>query len=289
MMEQEVIQDKVIVDDNGSHYPTVKQSVKLMLLLLLLSAVTSVPYIVFTLIPDVFQGPIYLSIGLFISYGASFWWVIYIAKRKIAKEGKWTLKWSFKKSPIAVYVYVVLLTLACVVVIDPIVSLIPMPEFFEKMFESMQRTDVFSFLTIVILAPIFEEMLFRGVLLQGFLKNYSAKKSIIWSALIFGLVHLNPWQGIAGILIGILIGWLYVKTKSLLPGMIIHFTNNLVAFVLVAVSGGKQESWMKTLNEPFVSGLMMVVGVVSIVLLIKLLHRQFQAHGSHDESSNLIS
>lgn len=83
---------------------------------------------------------------------------------------------------------------------------------------------------MVIAAPILEELIFRGIILDGLLKKYSPLKSILVSSFLFGMVHLNPWQFIAGLLIGIFCGWVYYRTRSLLACIIIHFAANLSGF-----------------------------------------------------------
>jgi membrane protease YdiL (CAAX protease family) len=58
--------------------------------------------------------------------------------------------------------------------ISPIVDLIPMPESIQKIFlEFSKQNGPFSFMAVVIAAPIFEELIFRGVILDGLLRNYS--------------------------------------------------------------------------------------------------------------------
>lgn len=79
-----------------------------------------------------------------------------------------------------------------------------------------------------IIAPIFEEVLYRGVLLKGLSKRYSTKKAIIYSALIFGIAHLNIPQGINAFLLGIIIGLVYYYTNSIFICIVMHFTNNLL-------------------------------------------------------------
>ena len=73
-------------------------------------------------------------------------------------------------------------------VITPIDSLIPMPEILKKaLLDLAGQNGIFSFLLIVIAAPILEELLFRGIILDGLLKNYSPLKSILISSFLFGL------------------------------------------------------------------------------------------------------
>ncbi|HET6541346.1 MAG TPA: CPBP family intramembrane glutamic endopeptidase, partial [Chryseolinea sp.] len=54
--------------------------------------------------------------------------------------------------------------------------------------------------------------------------------SILISSALFGVVHLNPWQFISALIIGIFSGWVYYKTKNLTLSILIHFVNNLAAF-----------------------------------------------------------
>lgn len=84
----------------------------------------------------------------------------------------------------------------------------------------------------VVVAPIFEEILYRGILLNGLLKRYSYRRAIIYSAMIFGIAHMNVPQGINAFLIAIIIGAVYYYTKSLYVCMFMHFANNfLVNFI----------------------------------------------------------
>lgn len=91
----------------------------------------------------------------------------------------------------------------------------------------------FIFISTCIMAPIFEEILYRGILLNGLLKKYSYKKAIIFSALIFGIAHMNLPQGINAFFLGTIIGLAYYYTKSIYVCMLMHFVNNfLVNFVV---------------------------------------------------------
>ena len=75
-----------------------------------------------------------------------------------------------------------------------------------------------------------EELIFRGIILDGLLRRYSPMKSIIISSVLFGIVHLNPWQFISAFIIGLFSGWVYYRTRKLTLSIIIHFINNLIAF-----------------------------------------------------------
>lgn len=73
-----------------------------------------------------------------------------------------------------------------------------------------------------VIAPLLEEMLFRGVMLRSFLRQYPEGTAIAHSAAVFGLAHLNVYQFALAFGLGLLIGKLYAATRSLLPGILIH-------------------------------------------------------------------
>ena len=89
-----------------------------------------------------------------------------------------------------------------------------------------------SFLVVAIFAPIFEEWLCRGMVLRGLLTKMKPVWAIVISALFFAVIHANPWQALNAFLIGLLMGYVYYKTGSLILTMIIHFVNNGTAVVL---------------------------------------------------------
>ncbi|KWE54849.1 CPBP family intramembrane glutamic endopeptidase [Burkholderia sp. MSMB2157WGS] len=84
------------------------------------------------------------------------------------------------------------------------------------------------------IAPLLEEMLFRGVMLRSFLRQYPEGTAIAHSAAVFGLAHLNVYQFALAFGLGLLIGKLYAATRSLLPGILIHACYN-TAVVIVAL------------------------------------------------------
>ena len=102
----------------------------------------------------------------------------------------------------------------------------------ESMFNNSSWTILF--VQIVIIAPVFEEIIYRGIILNGMLKKYSPKKAIIVSSLIFGLIHRNLPQGLNAFVLGLIIATVYYYTRSLYICMIMHAANNfLVNFIFV--------------------------------------------------------
>jgi membrane protease YdiL (CAAX protease family) len=111
---------------------------------------------------------------------------------------------------------------------------ITLPESTEKLFESIMGEPL-GYVAIGILAPLVEELVFRGAILRTLLKLFDRKwhwVPIVISALIFGAVHMNVPQFVHAALIGLLLGWMYYRTDSIVPGVAFHWVNNTVAFVM---------------------------------------------------------
>jgi membrane protease YdiL (CAAX protease family) len=87
-------------------------------------------------------------------------------------------------------------------------------------------------LVIAVAAPLAEEILFRGVLMQAFAQRFGTGVGITVSALMFSLYHLSPPQLIPAFFSGLALGALATRTRSLLPGMIAHAANNLLVVSL---------------------------------------------------------
>lgn len=79
-------------------------------------------------------------------------------------------------------------------------------------------------------APATEEVLFRGALLPGLLRNYRPAVAIGQSALLFGIFHFNPAQSLNAFLIGLLLGWVYYRSRSLWLCIGLHGLYNALAF-----------------------------------------------------------
>ena len=78
--------------------------------------------------------------------------------------------------------------------VDFFASIIPMPDWAIEMFKDAFNLSVPNIIMISIFAPLLEETLVRGLVLRGYLLNYTPNKAIIASAIFFGAIHLNPWQ-----------------------------------------------------------------------------------------------
>lgn len=86
-------------------------------------------------------------------------------------------------------------------------------------------SKVLFFIQIAVLPAIFEELYVRGAVFS-FSKKYGKTFAIFASAILFSVIHLNITQSVFAFLMGILLSLLVVKSKSLIPSMLLHFINN---------------------------------------------------------------
>ena len=124
--------------------------------------------------------------------------------------------------------------LALTVVIDPLTTLIPMPERFKALFEMVFMNAGLgdTILATCILAPLCEELLCRGMIQRGIARTRSPRAAILWSAFIFALIHMNPWQAIPAFVLGVLFGWVYYRTGCLWLTIFLHCLNNSLSTLL---------------------------------------------------------
>ena len=131
------------------------------------------------------------------------------------------------------------------------------------MFTRLMSGSFPSVVTVCILAPFIEEMLFRGIFLRGFLQKYSITKSILFSAILFAIYHGNIYQMPVAMVLGIFSGWLYVKTRSLWPCIIAHGSYNSFAMLLsLSIQDGMEAQAAETGFYP--TWLVMISVAVSI-------------------------
>ena len=107
-----------------------------------------------------------------------------------------------------------------------------LPNIVEEEFDMILRNR-YGYFVVGLLAPLAEELVFRGAILRALLHwNSKSWLAIIISAIFFSAAHMNPAQIPHTLLVGILLGWLYYRTNSIVPGVVYHWVNNTVAYVL---------------------------------------------------------
>ena len=127
---------------------------------------------------------------------------------------------------------------------------------------------------LVSIPSIFEEAVFRGIVLTAFLNKTSERKAIIFSSLGFGLVHLlnlasdreAVWvlgQVIWSFILGLFYGYVFVRTRSLLPPMIVHYLGNAFIGSLTGYMQSRASVGIEVLY-----GVILSLGIVPTTLMI---------------------
>lgn len=110
-----------------------------------------------------------------------------------------------------------------------------MPELPDTSAETFTKLmgNQYGYFVICLFVPFVEETVFRGAILKSLLGVFrNPWVAILISAVIFAVVHLNPAQMPHALLIGLLLGWMYYRTGSILPGVALHWVNNTVVYSL---------------------------------------------------------
>jgi membrane protease YdiL (CAAX protease family) len=102
---------------------------------------------------------------------------------------------------------------------------------------SMKEHNLFEFLIvttcIAIIPGVCEEFFFRGYLMQNIQIKNGKKKAVLYSAIIFTIIHLNPISFLHIFIMGIFLGYLLYYSGSLIPAIIFHFLNNFTVVIVV--------------------------------------------------------
>lgn len=99
--------------------------------------------------------------------------------------------------------------------------------------EHIESAPWLSVVLLMAVIPAFcEELAFRGFIFGGLLRNNSPVRAVLVTAVMFGLSHGVLQQSISATVMGILLGWVALRTGSVLPGILIHFGNNALSVSL---------------------------------------------------------
>lgn len=133
---------------------------------------------------------------------------------------------------------------------------------------------ILFYVTVAIVPALVEEFAFRGIIL-GNLRKHSDSFAVLISGVVFGLMHGNFAQIPFATIVGLVLGYITVKTDSLLPAIIIHFLNNSISVTLTLLSTNTNlpEHIINAINI----GVMLVIGVLGLLSYFMLVtkHKDF--------------
>lgn len=157
-------------------------------------------------------------------------------------------------------------------------KVLPPPPWFWEMFNKIFENDYGiygSIIKVVIMAPVIEELIFRGMIMHGLMRNYSKFTAVFVSALMFALWHLNPWQFPATFILGLVLGILMLRTRNIYLCILGHAINNGLVLVSIQYWGELQKTSFfqsSKSNQLIISALIATSALIFIFLLSR--HRQ---------------
>jgi len=216
-------------------YPAIKNSILLCLLVFGIQVGVGILIGILQLIFNVSADSLLFSILTasisIISFGIAF----LIGFKKTKRNFNEVFK--FNKVPPFLWIATLIFMLGFVFVVSELDNLLnfvlPMPETFSNMFGTLMTGDslIVSIIVVGIIPAFTEELLFRGLILDGLERNYTKTKAIVISALLFGIIHMNPWQFLSAFIIGLFMAWICINTNSIIPCIYMHLFNNTLSTI----------------------------------------------------------
>lgn len=122
----------------------------------------------------------------------------------------------------------------CAIMAVQIVDVIPFPtKWVEMAYKNgdmiISASPAIQILTVAVMAPLTEEVLFRGLMLGALSKTCNKWVAIIATAIVFGAVHGHPIGIIYASCLGVLLGWIYIKTGSIIAPILFHTVYNFAS------------------------------------------------------------
>lgn len=147
-----------------------------------------------------------------------------------ARGGRGTIaRFSVRGLNPALLLWGFLFVIATGVVLEPLLNLLPAPP------TQAYGAGAWTMLALVVLAPIFEELICRGVVLESLRARYGILIACLVSALFFGVIHFYPQLVVNAFFLGLIFAFLYIRTGSLWIVIILHALNNAIAYLAMVM------------------------------------------------------
>lgn len=165
------------------------------------------------------------------------------------------------------------------------------PEFLEQLEVSLKINSALDLILLftgtVIIASIVEESIFRGFLQVTLEKYQDVTKAVIYSSIFWAIIHGILFWAIQIFLMGVILGYLAWRTKSIIPSAICHAINNLMALIFVNTGEATEGSVFYSLYEwkGHVSPLVIIPAIIILVKGIQFLDRYYFKESSSPTDS----
>ncbi len=143
-------------------------------------------------------------------------------------------------------------------------------DMFRKYLAPESASGLIGLILVAAVVPgVFEEIAFRGLIQGGLRWSYGPRHAVVWTGLLFALLHMNPWNFISLWSLGCFLGYVTERTRSLYPAVVLHLINNACALSLLYVQG--REHWEK--RPEFIPWYWTVLGGIVMLAAVWKFHR----------------
>ncbi len=167
------------------------------------------------------------------------YWLIW-GRKKTEEDKRYFREKVLRLRPFAMIViascglyYLAILIAAMIAIISPAT----MENYNEMMETALGGSQMLALVAAVILAPVNEECIMRGLILKNLQRFFSTPVVVIVQAVLFGIFHANWVQGIYVIPIGAALGYVAVRSRSVIPCIFMHLFYNSLSFAAAMLPG----------------------------------------------------
>lgn len=208
-----------------------------------------------------------------ICYGGVFSWMLHASQmtyRQLLHPSRASVGATVGLLALPILMMVPMIVLLDAAVNWVLMQVLPMSAEESNWLEHGLTSGIGSWVLVCAIAPMVEEMFFRGILLRGMLKRYPPADAIVYSAFVFGFAHLNVYQFVIAFLMGLFAAALYRRTQSLWPGILLHAGLNTA--VMIWANLGSQASGAAAAWPPvWVCAVFAAAGIVGAWMLRRIL------------------
>lgn len=191
--------------------------------------------------------------------------IIFKARKKNIKEDI-----LIKKIDKRAILPIILMGLALNILTEIFISVIPfsedlLMEYSQNVALAFSGNIVIDIIAVAIIAPIVEEVVFRGLVFTRLNKGMNVVLAVILSSLLFAVMHLQLIWIIYAFVFGVIFNLIYIRFKSLLANILLHMSYNSVPFILMAIMGENAENI--SINYILAALSAIVIGTMTYVIL----------------------
>ena len=183
----------------------------------------------------------FLNQGIIILFGyiSAVFIIIFIYKKN---KGNFKINFDYNNLDISILLFIIPVAVSSQIIGSEIENLISILikrslNFYQAIITLAKLPGISGlFLSIILIAvipAIVEEILFRGIIQKGLINKYNTNTGIILASFLFAIIHINPHVLLTIFLFAILLGFVYHIYKNILYNILIHFTLNFLAVLLI--------------------------------------------------------